>query len=253
MTSQQTPIIIQPREEESEGRRGCSGCLWGVGGALGCLGLLLLPVVVALILGMTTVNSVINNIFAIFNPPPPTYVFDTSALVLEKVKTISQLTTTRYNYSSIVTATSEMPALIQALYGRQLVLIATGHINAGVDLNQLKPQDVTFADGVLTITLPAPSLQDCFLNEQETRVVSQTGGPFAHTTGQNDLDEESRRYAVRQFRDMALEEGILDEARIRAEVTIQQFVGALGINTVKNVKISTRLPDSSPPLPASCR
>jgi hypothetical protein len=220
-------------------------------GALGCVGLLMLPFVIAIILGMTTVNNLVNTLVGIFNPPPPTYRLDTSALVLEKLKPISQLTTTRYNYSSIVTGERELPPILATLYGDRLVMIAVGHIEAGIDLLALTPEDIALADGVLTINLPPPALLTCFLNEAESYVVSRDSGIFAAPAP--NMDTETRRYALRQFRDMAVEGGILTEAQIHSQTAIQQFVGALGIANVRSVQVNSSTPDPNAVLPESCR
>jgi hypothetical protein len=214
--------------------------------------LLALPFIVALVLGTTTINSIFSGINSIFNPPPPVLVFNMSSVV-EKVQNLSQLTTVRYNYSGIVDTSTDMPSLLNALYGQQLVLIAVGHITAGVDLSQLSEEDVTINDGILTINLPAASLQDCFLNEQETYVAERSSGAFAHTTGQSNIDAESRRYAVRQFRDTALDKGILTEAQISAQKAIQEFIVALGVPDIQQVQVIVAPPNPESPLPASCQ
>jgi len=246
------PPPPQQYEEVGESRRGCAGCSWGIAGALGCLVLLALPFVVALVLGTTTINSIFSGISSIFNPPPPVLVFNLASVV-EKVQNLSQLTTVRYNYSGIVTTSTDMPGLLNALYGQQLVLIAVGHITAGVDLSQLTEEDVTLNDGVLTINLPAASLQDCFLNEQETYVAERSGGAFSHTTGQNNIDAESRRYALHQFRDTALEKNILLEAQTSAQKAIQEFIAALGVSSIQQVQVLVAPPNPEAPLPASCQ
>lgn len=238
--------------EEDTQRRGCSGCTWGVAGAFGCFSLLALPIVVALVLGVTTLSSIVSGVTSIFNPPPPTLVFNMTT-ILEKIQDMSMLTTTRYNYSGIVTVQTDMPALLNSLYGRQLMMVAVGSVTAGIDLSKLTEADMANNDGVLTLNLPAPTLQDCFLNEQDTEIVERSGGPFSGATGRDNLDVESRRYAVRQFRDKALESGILNEVKLQSQIALAQFIGALQVNSIREVRISFADPLPDALLPQSCQ
>lgn len=170
-----------------------------------------------------------------------------ATLILQQVQALSQLTTTRYNYSVIVTTARDMPPLIAALYGESLSLVAVGHVNAGIDLSRLSPQNVVEREGVITITLPPPALQDCFLNEAASYVVQHNTGIFASASPQ--LDTEARRYAVEQLRRMALEEGILEETQAQARSVIVRLVRMF---SGKAVEVITTPPDPNAPLPESC-
>src|SRR4051812_38354366 len=67
-------------------------------------------------------------ISALTGGPSPVIVQGTT--VLEKVQNLSQLTTTRFNYSSIVTSQRDLPSILAGLYGDKLVMVAVGHVNA---------------------------------------------------------------------------------------------------------------------------
>ncbi len=251
MTVQQTnePAYVIMDDEETGRRAGCSGCMWGLGGALGCLGFLTLPIVFAVILGLTTVNSIVQGITYVLNPGEPVYELS-ATIVLERIQEMSQLTTTRYNYSSIVTSEREMPDILKGLYGEQMVMVAVGHIVAGIDLSQLTEQSVIVQEGRVTIQLPSPVLQDCFLNESQSYVVSQDTGLFAAPSP--NLDTESRRYAIAQFRDMSLEEGILDQAQTQAISAIEGLL-LLILPEETELNILPTSPDQNAPLPESCQ
>src|SRR5690606_1604977 len=117
------------------------------------------------------------------------------------------LTTTRYNFSSLVTTEREMPPVLAALYGERQVLVAVGHVTAGIDLNLMDAEDVTINNGVLTLHLPPPSLQDCFLNEGASYVVERDTGIFSESAPH--LEGQARQFAIQQFRENAQQEGIL--------------------------------------------
>ncbi len=90
----------------------------------------------------------------------------TANIVLERIQDMSLLTTTRYNYSSVVTSERQMPGILGALYGERMAMVAVGYVVAGIDMSQITANDVNVDGDKLSIRLPAPTLQDCFLDEQ---------------------------------------------------------------------------------------
>lgn len=251
LPEEQPQIINIPPEQTEitsevppEPRR--DGCLWGITGALGCLVVLMLPFVIAIVLGATTLNTVIGSFQSIFNPQQPVVI--TATVMLERIQALSQLTTVRYNYSSLITTERDMPPLLAALYGERQIMVAVGHVNAGIDLSQITPDDIVRDGRTLTITLPPPALQDCFLNEQDSYIVSRDTGVFARPA--SNLDTEARRYAVEQFRTMALENGILNDVQIQADEVVRSITTLVNEDSIVN--IITTPPDPDMPLPATC-
>jgi hypothetical protein len=187
---------------------------------------------------------------------------DTSKITLPSVEPfneLSQLTTMRYNYANIVTISTEMPPALQALYGSSLALVAVGHIEAGVDMGQMTQEDIAY-DGetrTLTLNIPAPTLTTCYLDTQRTYVADQRTGVFA--SNQPRLNDESRRYALRRFRDMAQEEGILADAQAKAEAVVKGFAETL-VNAPLpadavpvTVVVTTKPAPENAPLVETCR
>ncbi|MBI5671004.1 MAG: DUF4230 domain-containing protein [Chloroflexi bacterium] len=226
-------------------RRGCSGCGWGVLGALGCLVVLIVPIVALLLAGTISINGIIGGIQNMFNAP----VLVNIQLALDSIQGMSQLTTVRYNYSSLVTSERDMPDILKLLYGEKQVMVAVGHVNAGIDLSQIGPDDVTQDGDTITVRLPPPQLQDCFVNEQESYIASMETGVFSRSAPE--LVVEGRRFAVQQFRARALEEGILNDVQAQAHTVIQNFVKSLYPEAT--VSIVTTPPDPNAPLPATCQ
>jgi hypothetical protein len=183
---------------------------------------------------------------AITGGPSPITIQATT--ILDKIQSLSQLTVTRFSYSSVITAQRDLPPLLAGIYGDKLVMVAVGHVNAGIDMRQLSSSSVTGDADAMTIRLPPPQLLECFLNEQASTIVSRDTGLFARPAP--NLDLESRRYAVHQFRDMALKDDILNEVQKNAQAAIRAFVANLG---VKSVTVVTTQPDPNAPLPDSCQ
>lgn len=174
-----------------------------------------------------------------------------ATVVLESIQQMSVLTTTRYNFSSVVTTEREMPPVLAALYGERQVLVAVGHVTAGIDLSLMGPEDVTLTNGVLTLHLPPPTLQDCFLNEGASYVLARDTGLFSQSAPQ--LEGQARQFAIRQFRETAMQEGVLSSVQQQATTALTEFVNLLDIDGVRSINIITTEPDALAPLPLSCQ
>lgn len=168
--------------------------------------------------------------------------------VLDRIQALSDVVTTRYNYSSLVQSQRDMPGLLNTLYGDKLLMVAVGHINAGIDMTRITASNITRQGDAMTIQLPPPQLLDCFLDEQSSYVVSRDTGLFAKPAP--NLDQEARRYAISQFRDMAVKADIYSEVQTHAQTVVQDFVTSLG---VKQITVQTSPPNPNAPLPDSCR
>src|SRR5712691_1013941 len=154
--------------------------------------------------------------------------------ILDRIQSLSDLVTTRYNYSSLVTSQREMPGILNALYGDKLMMVAVGRVNAGIDMSQVTISDITRQGDTMIVKLPPPKLLDCFLDERSSYVVQRDTGFFSKPAP--NMDVEARRFAVGQFRDMALKGEILSEVQKHATQVVQELVTGLG---VKKVEIQT--------------
>lgn len=167
--------------------------------------------------------------------------------VLERVQLVSELTTVRYTYSNIITVERDLPPLLQALYRDRLVLVAVGHITAGIDLSKLSAGDVQVNGDIINVSIPAPELFDCFFNEPDSYVASRETGLFSAPA--SDLDLDARLFAIKQFRNAALERGILTEAAQEAENVLANLIGAFYpdwtvVVTVKEAEGQVVMPDT---------
>ncbi len=170
--------------------------------------------------------------------------------VLDKIQSLSQLTVSRFSYSSVITSQRDLPPVLAGLYGDKLVMVAVGHVNAGIDLRQLSSSSVSGNADAMTIQLPPPQLFECYLNEPASSIISRETGLFARPAA--NLDQEAKRYAVHQFRDLALKDEIMAEVQKNAQTVIQVFVTNLGVKSV-NVVTATPDPNAPLPLPDSCQ
>jgi hypothetical protein len=105
-----------------------------------------------------------------------------------------------------------------------------GQSIAGIDLSQLKPEDVRIDGQSIHITLPASQLFTTALDNQHTRVYLRSTGVLV--PADPNLETDTRAKAEQQIQQTALADGILDTARKNARSTITTLLYSLGFHQV---------------------
>ncbi|MGD0889253.1 MAG: DUF4230 domain-containing protein [Acidobacteriaceae bacterium] len=157
---------------------------------------------------------------------------DTSVpAVVEKIQRLNRLETVVYSMDTVVpdglslTTPSGAP-------GDRVPLVVHGKSIAGIDLAQLKPEDVRIdADGHgIQVTLPPAQLFSTKLDDQRTRVLVRSTGTLVPMN--QALGPETRARAQDQLQQAALGDGILDAARRNAHATVTALLYSLGFEQV---------------------
>jgi hypothetical protein len=157
----------------------------------------------------------------------------TSPVVVEGVRGLDQLATVRVTESIIVTRESASDNALDRLFsGEKVLLVASGNVEAGVDLGELGEDDVVVRDDTVTIRLPEPEVLSASLDEDKTKVYDRDYAPL-NLRPDDDLVEEARATAEERIEAAARENGILDTARTNAEKSVRAFVEALGFREVR--------------------
>ncbi len=162
-----------------------------------------------------------------------TSTFDTSVpVVVEKIQRLSRLETVVYSLDTVVEGDKSSPVLPDVLAGDRILLVVHGQSIAGVDLAQLKPEDVRIdsAAHAIHVTLPASQLFVTTLDNQHTRVYARSTGLLV-PVDQN-LESDTRAKAQAQLQQAALDDGILDAARKNARATVTTLLYSLGFQQV---------------------
>ncbi len=164
-----------------------------------------------------------------------TATFDTSVpAVVQRIQRLNRLETVVYSTDTIVEGSKSSPVLPDLLAGDRILLVVHGQSIAGIDLAQLKPEDVRINEknGVRSIhvTLPASQLFVTTLDNQHTRVYARSTGLLV-PVDQN-LESDTRARAEQQLQQAALSDGILDAARKNARATVTTLLYSLGFNQV---------------------
>jgi hypothetical protein len=160
-----------------------------------------------------------------------TSTFDTSVpAVVQRIQRLNRLETVVYSIDTVVEGARSSPVLPDLLAGDRLLLVVHGQSIAGIDLSQLKPEDVRINGQSIHVTLPASQLFVTTLDNQHTRVYARSTGILV-PVDQN-LETDTRAKAQQQLQQAALSDGILDTARKNARATITTLLYSLGFQQV---------------------
>jgi hypothetical protein len=156
----------------------------------------------------------------------------TGPVVVEGVRELDQLATVRWTESVPVTRQSGGDVLDRLFSGEEVLVIATGEVEAGVDLSEIGKDDVRVEGETVTMRLPEPEILSSSLDEEKTRVYDRDFSPL-NVRPDDDLVEEARLRAIEKVEETARENGILQTAEANAEDSIRAFVTTLGFREVR--------------------
>jgi hypothetical protein len=152
--------------------------------------------------------------------------------VVEKIQRLNRLETVVYSIDTVVEGDRTSPILPDILAGDKILLVVHGQSIAGIDLAQLKPEDVRIdaATHGIHVTLPASQIFVTTLDNQHTRVYARSTGLLVPVD--QSLESDTRAKAQQQLQQSALSDGILDAARKNARATITTLLYSLGFQQV---------------------
>jgi hypothetical protein len=205
----------------------------GKGGGLGATLVLALVIVVlgvALGFGLARFGSSLPIVGPLLGEKPPRTT--TGPVVVEGIKELDQLATVRWTESVPVTRETGGDILDRLFSGEKVIVIATGKVEAGVDLGDIDKDQVSVNGDSVTIDLPEPEILSASLDEERTRVYDRDFSPL-NFRPDDDLVEEARLQAVEKITDAARENEILDTAEHNAEDSVRAFVTTLGFEEVR--------------------
>jgi hypothetical protein len=193
-------------------------------GVFGCISVPLLILVLLVVFGVTTINSIVNGVTSIFRPPQTTAtVFSTRTLV-NSLLPLGQLVTVSTELAKADITVNIRAGALNAC-GHSGTHVATGTVEAGIDLSKFDESKVSYDEetNTYTLTLPAPQLTSCRIDyirqyDQSTTICGI------------DWDEVrllAHYAALSDFREDAMEGGILERSRNEAEILVGNFVHAL--------------------------
>jgi Protein of unknown function (DUF4230) len=205
----------------------------GKGGGLGTtLVLALVIVVLGIVLGvgLARFGSLLPIVGPLLAEKPPRTT--TGPVVVEGIRELDQLATVRWTESVPVTRETGGDILDRLFSGEKVIVIATGKVEAGVDLGDITKDDVSVGGDSVTIDLPQPEILSASLDEEKTSVYDRDFSPL-NVRPDDQLVEEARLQAVEKIKVAARENEILDTAENNAEDSVRAFVTTLGFEEVR--------------------
>jgi hypothetical protein len=194
------------------------------------LALVIVVLGVALGVGLARYGSSLPIMGPLLGEKPPRTT--TGPVVVEGIQELDQLATVRWTESVPVTKETGGAILDRLFNGEKVLVIATGEVEAGIDLGDIGKDDVSVNSDTVTIDLPEPEILSAGLDEEKTRVYDRDFSPL-NVRPDDDLVEEARLQAVEKIRDAARENKILDTAEHNAEDSVRAFVTTLGFEEVQ--------------------
>src|ERR1051325_3883220 len=104
----------------------------------------------------------------------PSRMFDTPA-ILKQVQSLSELVTVKYVMEK-TEVWNDPPQNILAQFfagDNHILLLAHGIVKAGVDLSQIKPEDLRVREKTICLKLPAADVTDAYLDDTQTKVIAR--------------------------------------------------------------------------------
>jgi hypothetical protein len=160
---------------------------------------------------------------SLFNSTPT--VLPDPVTIVREVRSLARLETIQYTIEKVITAETGQGSL-SFLFGDRILFVAHGVVVAGVDLSQVQPEDVSVDEGGrVYIRLPEAEIFIATLDNENSYVYDRQRGLL--TAGDINLETTARRVAEEAILEAALEDGILDQARINAENVLYRFLRSL--------------------------
>lgn len=158
---------------------------------------------------------------------------ENTAVVIQQLQTLADLVTVKYVVEKVVILDAPPASTLgQFVQGdNRLLLLAHGVVKAGIDLKHFSPSDVSISGATIRIKLPPPRITDAYLDDQLTKVIDWKQG-FLRSFDK-DLEQKARQMAVADIERGARADGILDEARQRAQMQLALFFRSAGFERVE--------------------
>lgn len=114
-----------------------------------------------------------------------------------------------------------------------ILLIAAGDVTAGIDLSELRHEDIEIDEErkSVRVTLPRATIFSARVDSERTYVHTRATDPLAEP--QSNLETEARREAERGFRKAAEEAGLLKTAEDSVARTVRALITSLGFTEVE--------------------
>lgn len=177
----------------------------------------------------------------LFKPQPTEIRIESATLIVERLQNIQELTTTVQTVEKIVPTSAERKLGDIPIATTRLLYIAQGEIKAGIDLSELREEDIRIENETIMVNLPQARILDSKINVNNSRVYDYDRGFL--NLGPDvapELQTLAQRKTLEEIISHACSEGILERANVKAQESVSQLLANIGyaqitVNT-KNAK-----------------
>ncbi len=173
-------------------------------------------------------NSELSTQVANLLHPTPTVIPD-PVTIIHEIQAVAKLETIHYTVEKVVTAETNQ-GLLGEIFGDKLLFVGHGYVIAGIDMSKITESDLWLEGETLNVRLPQPEVLVATLDNEKSYVYDRDLGILA--SPDPNLETTARQVAEQEILRAALDDGILDQARVNAEVYLTKFFNALGYKTV---------------------
>jgi len=203
-------------------------------GVLGSLsgGMLLLGMIAGVGLWRSG-EDFVNGIRSAFVPAEPVETVDVQTVVVQQIRSASELTTAIFTMEAVVPTASTRTFANYEIGKTTLIYVAKGEVRAGVDLSAIAPDQVRASGNILRVTLPPPTIIDKKIDVGESQVFAYDRGFLGLGPDRApELQDQAQEAALQKLMFAACEEGILQQASDRAELVVTQLLQNSGFEQV---------------------
>jgi len=166
------------------------------------------------------------------------------ATLVTQVRELNRLETASMRVIHVGTITQTYKMVPNSLGGDEITFLATGDVIAGLDLSQLRSEDVWRSlDGTINLRLPQSQILVSRVDNDQSRVLTRKTGMLRRADV--DLETRARQHAEANIRAEALKKGILPMAAQNGEKKLAELLHTLGFDKVRFVNSSVTA--SEPP------
>jgi hypothetical protein len=175
---------------------------------------------------LTTITNLLTN-------PQPDPAVNVQTVVIQQIRNASELTTAVFTMQAVV-PTSQDAVLHGFVVGTtRLLYIAHGEVQAGVDLSQLNSQNIQVSGDRIRLQLPPPRILNSKIDVNRSRVYDYDRGFFSlGPDTAPELQSLAQQEALKKVVQTACTNGILEQARDRANLVVTQLLNGAGYKSV---------------------
>jgi hypothetical protein len=176
-----------------------------------------------------TGNQFFGKLSTLFNAPQPEPQVDVRSMVVQQIRNASELTTAVFTMETVVPASRDRTLGGYVIGKTTLLYIAYGEVRAGVDLAELKPEDVQVIGDTTILRLPPPRILDSKIDVSRSKVYDYDRGFLGlGPDAAPQLQELAQRETLDKVVASACANGILQSASDRAKMTVTQLLMTAG-------------------------